>query len=198
MGSAWREAAFDSSTWGTGTAPLGFGNIIGNELGGPEINPDSHLTVYFRRELEVAVPQLITEATVEVMSDDGAIVSLNGTEIARDNMPEGDVSFDTPALSDSNGSEGTFDSFTFAPSAFVAGTNLIAVELHNRSVGRAAVLIDTGVSSGLVCLNQEEFLSVMEAQVIIEEWRLFYNRVHPHSKLWLPKSGSIYQEKFKT
>ena len=38
----------------------------------------------------------------------------------------------------------------------------------------------------------------MEAQVIIEEWRLFYNRVHPHSKLWLPKSGSIYQEKFKT
>ena len=33
------------------------------------------------------------------------------------------------------------------------------------------------------CLNQEEFLSVMEAQVIIEEWRLFYNRVHPHSKL---------------
>ena len=35
-------------------------------------------------------------------------------------------------------------------------------------------------------------------KVIIEEWRLFYNRVHPHSKLWLPKSGSIYQEKFKT
>ena len=142
MGSAWREAAFDSSTWGTGTAPLGFGNIIGNELGGPEINPDSHLTVYFRRELEVAVPQLITEATVDVMSDDGAIVSLNGTEIARDNMPEGDVSFDTPALSDSNGSEGTFDSFTFAPSAFVAGTNLIAVELHNRSVGSSDMGMD--------------------------------------------------------
>jgi hypothetical protein len=142
MGSAWREAAFDSSTWGTGTAPLGFGNIIGNELGGPEINPDSHLTVYFRRELEVAVPQLITEATVEVMSDGGAIVSLNGTEIARDNMPEGDVSFDTPALSDSNGSEGTFDSFTFAPSAFVAGTNLIAVELHNRSVGSSDMGMD--------------------------------------------------------
>ena len=32
------------------------------------------------------------------------------------------------------------------------------------------------------CLNQEEFLSVLEAQVVIEEWRLFYNRIHPHSK----------------
>jgi transposase InsO family protein len=23
----------------------------------------------------------------------------------------------------------------------------------------------------------------MEAQIIIEEWRLFYNRIHPYSKL---------------
>ncbi len=31
------------------------------------------------------------------------------------------------------------------------------------------------------CLNQEIFLSVTEARVVIEEWRRFYNRVHPHS-----------------
>ncbi len=33
------------------------------------------------------------------------------------------------------------------------------------------------------CLNQEVFLSVTEARVVIEEWRAFYNRVHPHSRL---------------
>ena len=33
------------------------------------------------------------------------------------------------------------------------------------------------------CLNQEIFLSVTEARVVIEEWRRFYNRVHPHSRL---------------
>lgn len=33
------------------------------------------------------------------------------------------------------------------------------------------------------CLNQEVFLSVTEARVVIEEWRSFYNRVHPHSRL---------------
>jgi hypothetical protein len=33
------------------------------------------------------------------------------------------------------------------------------------------------------CLNQEVFLSVTEARVVIEEWRSFYNRVHPHSGL---------------
>ena len=33
------------------------------------------------------------------------------------------------------------------------------------------------------CLNQEIFLSVAEARVVIEEWRGFYNRFHPHSRL---------------
>jgi transposase InsO family protein len=33
------------------------------------------------------------------------------------------------------------------------------------------------------CLNQEDFLSVLKAQIVSEEWRLFYKRVHPHSKL---------------
>ena len=33
------------------------------------------------------------------------------------------------------------------------------------------------------CLNQEIFLSVTEARVVVEEWRCFYNRVHPHSRL---------------
>ena len=33
------------------------------------------------------------------------------------------------------------------------------------------------------CLNQELFPSVTEARVVIEEWRRFYNRIHPHSKL---------------
>ncbi len=27
------------------------------------------------------------------------------------------------------------------------------------------------------------FLSVLEAQIVIEDWRLLYNRVHPHSQL---------------
>ncbi len=33
------------------------------------------------------------------------------------------------------------------------------------------------------CLEQEEFLSVAEARVVIEDWREFYNQIHPHSSL---------------
>ena len=33
------------------------------------------------------------------------------------------------------------------------------------------------------CLNQEWFLSLTEARIIIESWRKKYNRIHPHSNL---------------
>ena len=33
------------------------------------------------------------------------------------------------------------------------------------------------------CLNQEIFLSVTEARIVIEEWRRCHNRLHPHSGL---------------
>ena len=33
------------------------------------------------------------------------------------------------------------------------------------------------------CLNGEIFYSLKEAQIIIEQWRVFYNTVRPHSSL---------------
>ena len=35
------------------------------------------------------------------------------------------------------------------------------------------------------CLNREILLSLTEAKVLIEQWRQFYNREHPHSRLGL-------------
>jgi hypothetical protein len=135
QGQAWVATDFDDSDWSVGTAPLGFGTINDFPFGGPSINPGRNITIYFRKDLEIENPSLITEATLGVMSDGGAIVYLNGVEIARDNMPEGAVDFETLALSDSNVREGNVDNFDIPSSAFVAGTNVIAVELHN---GRAS------------------------------------------------------------
>jgi hypothetical protein len=142
QGSSWREPAYDDSLWATGDAPLGFGTITDHPFGGPWINPDKHITVYFRKEFEVTSASLITEATARVMSDGGAIVYLNGTEIARDNMPADPVDFETVALSDSNVREGHIDVFTFPPSAFAEGTNVIAIELHNGSAGSSDMGMD--------------------------------------------------------
>lgn len=142
QGTGWKEPAFDDSTWPDGTAPLGFGSINGHPFGGPAINSGRHVTIYFRKEIEVTDVNLITLATARVMSDGGAIVYLNGVEIARDNMPEGPVDFETTALNDSNVTEGHIDEFTFPPSAFVEGTNVLAVEVHNGSAGSGDMGMD--------------------------------------------------------
>jgi putative transposase len=77
------------------------------------------------------------------------------------------------------------------------GPEFVAKEVQSwfEEIGIGTIYIDPGSpwQNGYVesfhnrvrdeCLNQEIFLSVLEAQVIIEEWRLFYNRVHPHSNL---------------
>ncbi|MDC0304875.1 integrase core domain-containing protein [bacterium] len=41
------------------------------------------------------------------------------------------------------------------------------------------------------CLNQGNFLSVLEAQIVIEEWCLLYNRVHPYCKLGFQRPGQF-------
>ena len=33
------------------------------------------------------------------------------------------------------------------------------------------------------CLNQEIFLSLKEAQIVIEQWRNQYNTIRPHSSI---------------
>ncbi|MDB2673544.1 lamin tail domain-containing protein [Akkermansiaceae bacterium] len=142
QGSAWKEPAYNDSLWAVGDAPLGFGSVNDHPFSGPWINPDRNITVYFRKDFEVTNSSLITEATARVMSDGGAIVYLNGTEIARDNMPADPVDFETEALSDSNIREGNIDVFTFPPSAFVEGTNVIAIELHNGSAGSSDMGMD--------------------------------------------------------
>ena len=77
------------------------------------------------------------------------------------------------------------------------GPEFIARDVQDwlRGMGIATIYIEPGSpwQNGHVesfhnrlrdeCLNQELFLSVAEARVVIEEWRRFYNRIHPHSRL---------------
>ncbi|MEZ5138501.1 MAG: hypothetical protein R2711_06960 [Acidimicrobiales bacterium] len=58
---------------------------------------------------------------------------VNGVEVGRDNLPAGPIAFSTPASSviSDRTAERTPVRFTIPSTAFVAGTNTIAVEVHN-------------------------------------------------------------------
>ena len=127
QGTAWRTAAFDDSAWLNGPAELGFGE-------GDEATriAAGHITYYFRRAFDVVDPAAIDSLRLYLKRDDGAVVYLNGTEVARDNLPEGEI---TSAVTAGNASDDgqTFLEFRLDSADLATGANLLAVEIHQAS-----------------------------------------------------------------
>ena len=104
QGTAWKEKDFNDSEWKSGVAPLGypasekhgtFGNIATIiEYGSDSQN--KHATSYFRTTFEVEdLSKISTSGLITAGIDDSAIIYLNGKEIARFNLPEGEeIKFD--------------------------------------------------------------------------------------------------------
>jgi hypothetical protein len=77
------------------------------------------------------------------LRDDGAIVYLNGAEVARSNMPGGTVGHLTPASTGISGAdEYTFYDFTVEPGLLHNGTNVLAAEVHQSSATSSDLSFD--------------------------------------------------------
>ncbi len=127
----WNAPAFDDSTWASGPGQLGFGD--GNESTVISTEPAPRpLTAYFRTTVDVANPAAFSAILADVVRDDGMVLYVNGVEVARDNMPAGPIAYDTAAASaiDTRAGARTPVRVELSPSAFTAGTNTIAVEVH--------------------------------------------------------------------
>jgi hypothetical protein len=131
----WRRGGFDDAAWSFGRAPLGYGD--GDEATRIDFGPNpanKFITSYFRHEFHVPQPERISGLTIRLLRDDGAIVYLNGAEVARSNMPAGAVDFQTVASSWVGGAlEEQFESIHVDPRLLRAGANVVAVELHQNS-----------------------------------------------------------------
>ncbi|MDA0813407.1 MAG: lamin tail domain-containing protein, partial [Verrucomicrobia bacterium] len=148
LGVAWRNPGYDDSQWSSGRGQLGYGER--DETTVVSTGPDPFLknpTTYFRRNFDVADAAAVTDLNLELLRDDGAVVYLNGTEILRDDMPEGAITFDSLAVDGASGSsESTFFSFELPLGAIVTGRNVLAVEIHQESVGSSDMSFDLGLT----------------------------------------------------
>lgn len=126
---------FDDSQWSSGQARLGYGGDgeITELSYGPD--PDNkHATYYFRKSFEVNDPSEIDELQIGITVDDAAIVYLNGVEVYRNNLPEGEIAYTDFAIDYmSDLDEITFNEFIAAKGLLNEGTNVIAVEVHQSS-----------------------------------------------------------------
>lgn len=140
---AWTTAAYDDSAWSRGTAPLGYGDPVTTTVSyGPD-SANKHVTTWFRKELEVADPGAFQALALSLRQDDGAVVWLNGEEVYRYNMPDGEIGATTLAASPTDGDEETtFQGVDLDPGSFVAGVNVLAVEVHQASLGSSDLVFD--------------------------------------------------------
>ena len=96
--------------------------------------------------MNIPDPELIDQFIFRMHVDDGAIVYVNGQEVLRDGFANGLV-VNYRSYASSNGNEGTFDAFNVEPDSFIAGENIIAVELHNRSAGSSDLGFDMTIAA---------------------------------------------------
>jgi hypothetical protein len=134
---------YDDSLWQQGAAQLGYGDDDEATVinGGP--SGDRFTTTYFRRSFNVTDTARFASLHLALLRDDGAIVYLNGTEVARSNMPDEMIDYLTPASNGVSGAdEDTFFDFTVDPKLLREGANVLAVEVHQDSPTSSDISFD--------------------------------------------------------
>lgn len=160
QGALWRGAEFNDSTWKSGQAELGYGD---SSEGRPEktvvsFGPDSgnkYVTTYFRRTFNVVNAASVKQLTVSLMRDDGGIVYINGIEVFRSNMPQGDISWTTYSSAVVGGAdESTFYNNNVNPAVLHEGSNLVAVEIHQGNPSSSDLSFDLALAGLALPDNQ--------------------------------------------
>ena len=153
QGTDWRNFAFDDTAWAAGPAELGYGDETDDR---PEATVlrfgDSpqlkHITYYFRHSFIADDSAAIEQLRLDLLRDDGAIVYLNGVEVFRSNLPEGEVTYLTTASSSvSQANETRYFSTNVNPSLLLVGTNVLAVEVHQVNRSSSDVSFDLALVS---------------------------------------------------
>ena len=175
QGTAWRQLNFDDSAWASGPAPLGYGdNDEATVVGfGPNASA-KYITTYFRRAFSVADPSAFTALTLRVLRDDGAVVYVNGSEVFRTNMPAGAISFTTPASTAVSGADEstTFYTTTVSPSVLQAGTNVVAVEIHQANATSTDLSFNLELTAtDTVAVTRGPYLQSMTPTSVVVRWR---------------------------
>ncbi len=145
-GNTWKQSSYTLvAGWNTGASPVNGAGKYGYNASQTTCIPSGITPVctpgagskrtayYFRNTVNFTAAELSTtfySIQMDLKRDDGIVVYVNGVEQVRNNMPTGAVVYGT--LASSNIAPGAAENVTvnLSPSAFTAGVNTIAVEVH--------------------------------------------------------------------
>jgi hypothetical protein len=148
----WQNAAFDDSAWNEGAAILGYGGDRETTvIGYGTQSSQKFVTAWFRRTFRIEDPARFAALKVALLRDDGAAIYLNGREVIRDNLPAGTLTSTTLASSTVSGTaETTYFEHDLDPALLLAGTNVLAAEVHQSSRSSSDTAFDLRLFADLI------------------------------------------------
>jgi hypothetical protein len=126
---AWRDPDYDDSEWPRG--PSGFSSLRDEATW--LTNSSAFASALFRKSFQVDDTNAIQSLVLRADYNAGFIAFLNGQEVARRGLPEGQIDYDTYAPTSRVRGSAENINLTSRKHLLVAGTNLLAVELHSAS-----------------------------------------------------------------
>lgn len=144
----WNTSSYSDATWPSGTAQLGFGDGDESTITPQVVSGSTVITTYFRKTISIATP---SNCSVSMVIDDGSVVYINGVEVNRFNLPTGTILYSTLTPTFSENAPVTF---TVPASAFISGSNIIAVEVHQNALSSSDLSFDLKLlGSSMPCVS---------------------------------------------
>ena len=170
----WTSRTFNDSSWSSGAAQLGYGDddVVTTVGFGPN-SASKYITTWFRHAFQVDDARTMLAATLGLIRDDGAVVYLNGVEVFRSNLPSGTIS---PTTLASSAVGGTDESAIFEadidPARIVAGTNVLAVEVHQSEAASSDLSFQLQLSALLQPIRSPQIQTSVSGTELRLAWPL--------------------------
>ncbi|MEJ5237733.1 MAG: lamin tail domain-containing protein [Limisphaera sp.] len=130
----WKAPSYNASAWPSGAGVLADEecNCLPEPIRTPLADNSGRTAFYFRTAFVYNGPLSGVQLQLSCLVDDGAVVYLNGQELFRIGMPDGTPVYAT--LANRVVGDAVIEGpYTLPATALVAGTNILAVEVHQTS-----------------------------------------------------------------
>ncbi|HUF63630.1 MAG TPA: lamin tail domain-containing protein, partial [Verrucomicrobiales bacterium] len=171
LGADWRLPDYDDLGWAEGAGVIVRGDPDIAQSAGTTLTSEGRATTYFRVRFAVDGEPGPGFLRLRCLVDDGAVFYLNGEEIYRVRLPEGEVNFATAAESHTGP---VVEEAVILPSIHLTGgENLLAVEVHQDNP------VNAGLVLGAALEQVEEIPAVEFLRPFFEGLRITEIHFHP-------------------
>jgi CotH kinase protein/Lamin Tail Domain len=148
--SQWRELSFDDDSWLDGDTPIGYGPTSPAWVTELDDMLDAYTSVYLRKEFQITNPADIEALRFTINYDEGFNIWINGTHLDSINVSAEELPYTATATDYVPGQTFVTRTYSDPNSYLVSGTNVVAIQLLNNTIGSSDLLFAPVLTADLV------------------------------------------------